>query len=83
MNTVISISGLRRKFGEIEALLPYVENFTITKKGKPFATLTATDDVKRLIIKKYAGVFKNTDLDSDKIWQEVLKKNSRKKHIKI
>ena len=33
MNTIIPISDLRRKFGEIEALLPYVENFTITKKG--------------------------------------------------
>ena len=83
MNTIIPISDLRRKFGEIEALLPYVENFTITKKGRPFATLTATNDVKRSIIKKYAGAFKNTDLDSDSIWKEVLIKKSRKKQIKI
>ncbi|KKP61452.1 MAG: hypothetical protein US48_C0020G0009 [Candidatus Levybacteria bacterium GW2011_GWA2_37_36] len=83
MNTIIPISDLRRKFGEIEALLPYVENFTITKKGRPFATLTATDDIKKSIIKKYAGAFKNTDLDNDSIWGEVLKKKSRKKQIKI
>ncbi len=83
MNTIIPISDLRRKFGEIEALLPYVENFTITKKGRPFATLTATDDIKKSIIKKYAGTFKNTDLDSDSIWKEVLIKKSRKKQIKI
>jgi len=83
MNTIIPISDLRRKFGEIEALLPYVENFTITKKGRPFATLTATNDVKKLIIKKCAGAFKNTDLDSDKIWGEIIKKKSRKKQIKI
>ncbi len=83
MNTIIPISDLRRKFGEIEALLPYVENFTITKKGRPFATLTATNDVKKLIIKKYAGAFRNTDLDKDSIWSEVLKKKSRKKSIKI
>lgn len=83
MNTIIPISDLRRKFGEIEALLPYVENFTITKKGKPFATITATDDIKRSIIKKYAGAFKNTDLDSDSIWKEVLIKKSRNKQIAI
>lgn len=83
MNTIIPISDLRRKFGEIEALLPYVENFTITKKGRPFATLTATDDVKKSIIKKFAGAFKNTDLDKNSIWSEVLKKKSRKKSIKI
>ncbi|MEK7522569.1 MAG: hypothetical protein AAB569_03245 [Patescibacteria group bacterium] len=83
MNTIIPISDLRRKFGEIEALLPYVESFTITKKGKPFAMLTATDDIKRSIIRIYAGAFKNTDLDRDSVWEEVLKKKSRKKQIKI
>jgi len=83
MNIIILISDLRRKFGEIEALLPYVENSTITKKGRPFATLIATDDVKRLIIKKYAGALKNTDLVNDSIWGEVLRKKSRKKQIEI
>ncbi len=83
MNTIIPISDLRRKFGEIEALLPYVEHITITKKGRPFALLTATDEIKKSIIKKYAGAFKDTDLDDDLIWGETLKKKSRKKQIKI
>lgn len=82
-NTTIPISDLRKRFGEIEAMLPYVESITITKKGRPFALLMATDDIKRSIIKKTAGALKNTDLDDDFIWQEILKKKSRKKDIKI
>lgn len=81
--TTIPISALRKRFGEIEAMLPYVESITITKKGKPFALLMATDDIKRSIIKKTAGVFKNTDLDDDSIWEKILKKKSRKKAVEI
>jgi len=83
MNTTIPISDLRRRFGEIEALLPHVEHITITKKGKPFALLTATDEIKKSIIAKYAGVFKDTDLDDNLLWEEVLKKKSRNKQLRI
>lgn len=83
MNTTIPISDLRRRFGEIEALLPHVEHIIITKKGKPFALLTATNEIKKSIISKCAGVFKDTDLDDNLIWEEVLKKKSRKKLTSI
>ena len=83
MNTTIPISDLRRRFGEIEALLPHVEHITITKKGKPFALLTATDEIKKSIIAKCAGVFKDTDLDDNLLWEEVLKKKSRNKQLRI
>jgi len=83
MDTIIPISELRKRFGEIEAMLPYVEYFTITKKGKPFALLTATDQVKKSVIGKFAGALKNTDLDNDLLWKEVFKKKSRKNKIKI
>ncbi|MDO8610224.1 MAG: hypothetical protein Q7R95_06755 [bacterium] len=83
MNNVIAISDLRKKFGEIEAILPYIEYVTITKKGKPFATLSATNEVKKSIIKKFAGSLKNTDMDDDKIWKKVLKRKSRKISVKL
>lgn len=83
MNTFVAISDLRKRFGEIEAMLPHVDHIVITKKGKPFAVLSATDEVKKSIIKKFAGILKNTDLDNDAIWKDVLRKKSRKKIIRI
>ena len=82
-DNVIAINDLRRRFGEIEKSLPYVDHYTITKKGVPFAVLSATPMVKRKLMEKMAGAFKNTELAKDSIWKEVLKRKSRKKHIKI
>lgn len=79
----IPISDLRRRFGEIENLLPYIDYFILTKKGRPFATLSATVEIKRAVIKKLAGSFGKSDLDSDKIWEEVLKRKSRKEIVKL
>lgn len=80
---IIPISDLRKKFGVIEAALPYVDHFILTKKGKPFATLTATFDLKKNVIKKCAGAFKDLGLDNDKIWEAVLMKKSRQKSITL
>ena len=81
-NTV-SINDLRRNFGEIEKALPFVDYFIVTKKGKPFAVLSATPAVKRELMKKNAGVFKGTELDKDAVWREVLKKKSRRESIRL
>lgn len=79
----IAISDLRRKFGEIEEALPFVDHFILTKKGKPFAVLSATTSIKREHMKKTAGAFKNTKLATDAFWKEVLKKKSRKADIAL
>jgi len=79
----IPISELRKKFGDIEMALPYVDYFILTKKGKPFATLSATTEVKKSVIKKMAGSLKNTDLNNDMIWEEVFKRKSRRKLITL
>lgn len=81
-NTV-SINYLRRNFGEIEKALPFVSHFVITKKGKPFATLSATIGVKKELMKKTAGAFKGSRMDSDILWKEVSKKKSRKQSIRL
>ena len=81
-NTV-SINDLRRNFGEIEKMLPFVPHFVITKKGRPFATLSATPSVKKELMKEVAGSFKGSKLDSDALWKEVSRKKSRKENINL
>lgn len=80
---IVAISDLRRKFGEIEQALPFVDRFILTKKGKPFAILSATPSAKKEQMKKTAGSFKNTKLATAVFWGEVLKKKSRKKNISL
>ena len=79
----ISINKLRRNFGEIEQILPLIDRFIITKKGKPFAVLSATSGIKRELMRKTAGAFKGTILDDDNFWKEVSKKKSRKEYTKL
>lgn len=83
MSYSIPISDMRKRFGEIEKMLPYVDYITITKKGKPLATISSVPEIKKSLIKKFAGSFKNTDLKSNKIWKKVFIKKSRKRSIKI
>lgn len=79
----ISINDLRRKFGDIEKSLPFLDRIVVTKKGKPFAILSATPAAKRDLMKETAGVFKGTELEKDDIWKEVLKKKSHKANITL
>ncbi len=87
MNTsfpnIISITDLRRNFGEITANLDKIEEIILTKGGEPFAILKSAPEVKRKMLKKSAGVWKGTSLDNEKIWREVLKRKSRKASISI
>ena len=82
-DNTIAINDLRRKFGEIEEALPFVDHFILTKKGRPFAILSATPYVKKEQMKKTAGAFKGTKLATDSFWKDVLKKKSRKENITL
>ncbi len=82
-NNTISINDLRRNFGEIEKMLPLVSFLIVTKKGKPFAVLSATPSLKKEFMKKTAGALKGTELDDDTLWQEALIKKSRKEDITL
>jgi hypothetical protein len=82
-DNIIAISDLRRKFGDIEQALPFVDHFILTKKGVPFAILSATPSIKKDLMKKTAGAFKGTMLENDAIWKDVLKKKSRKENISL
>ena len=80
---LIPINELRKRFGEIEKKLPTTDFFILTKKGKPFAILSAHQDVKRELMQRSFGGLKGTDLDNDEIWKEILKKKSRKSRITL
>lgn len=80
---IIAINDLRRKFGEIEEALPFVDHFILTKKGRPFAILSATPMVKKEEMKKTAGAFKGTKVATDSFWKDVLKKKSRRENITL
>lgn len=83
LSNIISITDLRRNFGEITANLDKIDEIILTKGGEPFAILKSAPEIKRKIIKKAAGVWKGTSLDNDKIWREVLKRKSRKIPISV
>jgi len=74
----IPISELRKRFGEIEKELPYVDHFVLTKKGKPIATLSSAPEVKKGLRQRTAGAWRDTPLDDDRLWKEVGKKKSRR-----
>ena len=81
LKRIVSITELRRNFGELTNDLAKVDELILTKGGEPFATLKATPNEKRKILNKAAGAWKSTPLDSDKLWAEALKKKSRKENI--
>lgn len=81
LKRIVSITELRRNFGELTSDLSRASELILTKGGEPFATLRATPNEKKKILKKAAGAWKSTVLDNDKFWEKSLKKHSRKSDI--
>lgn len=84
----VSIHELRKRFGEIERTLPFVRHITITKNGRPIARISSLipkKDRKSGIegLKEFAGLWKGKDLDDDKLWENILERQSRSKSIKL
>ncbi|OGG02157.1 hypothetical protein A2W14_06525 [Candidatus Gottesmanbacteria bacterium RBG_16_37_8] len=82
-NDIISITELRRNFGEITKNLALKKEIILTRGGEPFAILKPAPNVKRKLLMKAAGAWKNTELDDDKLWKKVLIRKSRKKPITL
>lgn len=80
---IVSITELRRNFGEITKHLPEVESLILTRGGEPFAILKAAPEIKKKMLAKTAGSLKGTSLDNDKLWEAVGKKKSRKEPIRL
>lgn len=76
---IIPITDFRRNFGENTDDILSVESYILTKGGRPFAVVKAAPELRRENLKMAMGAWKNTDLDNDDLWKDVLKRNSRKK----
>ena len=80
---IVPITDLRRRFGEITAKLPEVGEILLTKGGRPFATLKATGESKKEGLRKFVGIWKGTELDSDEFWEKTLVRKSRSAPVKF
>ena len=80
---IVSITELRRNFGALTEDLPEIEELILTKGGEPYATLRAVPGEKMKILKKSAGTWKNTKLNSNLLWKGVFYRKSRRSPIKI
>lgn len=78
---IISITELRRNFGELTENLARMDSLILTKGGEPFAVLKAVPEEKKKILRKASGAWRGTALDSDKVWEKVFKRRSRKSRI--
>lgn len=83
MMRIISITELRRNFGEATSDLTNIDALILTKGGEPFAIMKASPEEKRKAMKKAIGSWKGTDLDNDKLWKEVFKRKSRKTSVTL
>lgn len=81
--TIIPVTDLRRNFGEITSNLPEKEPLVLTKGGEPFAILKSAPEVKRKKLKKAAGAWKGTALDSDDVWDKVAERRSRSSPVAL
>lgn len=83
LKRIISITELRRNFGEITANLAKIDSLILTRGGEPFAVLKATPGEKMKILRKAAGSWKGTALDNDALWRKVFKRKSLRKSIDL
>lgn len=80
---IIPITDFIRKFGEYTSLLPKVNKLILTRDGRPFAEIKATPSEKNRKLLSFAGIWKGSELDNDKIWKKVLSRKNRKKIVSI
>src|SRR3989344_3069215 len=80
---IISITELRRNFGELTDDLAISSPLILTKGGVQFAILSSAPEEKRKILKKSAGSWATTSLDDGNFWKSSLNKKSRTKAIKL
>lgn len=76
---IIPITDFRRNFGENTNDILMVESYILTKGGRPFAVVKAAPELRREKLILAMGAWKNTSLDNDELWNDVLKRKSRKK----
>ncbi|KKU92169.1 MAG: hypothetical protein UY21_C0004G0004 [Microgenomates group bacterium GW2011_GWA1_48_10] len=75
--TIIPITELIRNFSRVTSDLVRRGPILITREGRHVATLSASNEEKRALMKQTAGALKGTDFGNEKIWQEVFQRKSK------
>ena len=83
LERIVSVTELRRNFGEITANLAKIDSLILTRGGEPFAILKAVPEEKKKILRGVAGAWEGTALDSDALWNKASKRKSRKTAISL
>lgn len=83
LKRIVSVTELRRNFGEITENLALIDSLILTRGGEPFAILKSVPEEKMKILKKSAGAWKGTGLDEDNLWKEVFRRKSRRSGVKL
>ena len=80
---ITSVTDFIRRFGDYADLLPTIDKIILTRDGRPFATVKAAAETKNEKLLALSGIWKNTKLDSDSFWKEILVRKNRQVQIKI
>lgn len=83
LKRIVSVTELRRNFGELTENLPEIESLILTRGGEPFAVLKAVPEEKKKIMRKAAGAWKDTSLDNDSLWKKVFQRKSREVPVRL
>jgi hypothetical protein len=73
---IVPISDFIRKFGQYADLLPALTEIILTRDGRPFASLRARPEEKNRELASFAGLWKGTSLDRDRLWKDVRKRTN-------
>jgi len=83
LERIVSVTELRRNFGEITANLAKIDSLILTRGGEPFAILKSVPEEKKKILRGAAGAWEGTTLDNDAFWKKVSKRKSRKAAVTL
>lgn len=80
---IIPVTDFIRQFGDWAEMLPKIDKIILTRGGRPFATVKAAAQAKNEKLLALAGIWKNTKLDSDTLWKQVLTRKNRRNRPKF
>ena len=80
---IIPVTDFIRRFGDWAEILPNIDKIILTREGRPFATIKASAEIKNEKLLALSGIWKDTKLDKDSLWERVLTRKNRRIPIKL
>jgi|GEM_PF-3550480 hypothetical protein len=80
---IIPITDFIRNTKYYSDLLPDVGTVTVTRDGRPYMDVKLNNIERNRRLLKFAGIWKGTGLDDDKLWAKVFARRNRKKPITL